>query len=688
VLNEAMDKHRAGDYAGAESLYRKMLSDEPENFELLHLLGIARMEQGDLTDAYANVSKAIELQPSGAAFMVTLATIEHRRGQLVPAVEHMKQAIALNPNLPQSHNTLGYLQFLTGDIEAAETTLTIARRLEPESHRVMVNLGQVKLSMGDLDRAIAYFQDALEIQPNDLAALSSLGEAFLFKGTPAFAEECFSKCLQQRPDSIKLQNLLAQSKLAAGQVDEADSMFKTILETRPEQFEALVGQADVAVFRMQYEQAVRQYQNALTVQRGHPLVVEKLADCLLAIGDGLTAARCYQALIDEDSPVGRIHAKLGRALLEAGQLNEAEGYLTNALSANPDDLQLLLNTAQLREAQGRDDDAIAVLHKGLDGSADPVVIRSSLASLYLAAGQPDQALETLRPLGDPDDAQMHLHVEGLRLRACDAMGDHAAASGHADALSKAELKPVAIQQAVDPKLLASWPDEPLDDDRGEPVFVVGLPGSGVAQIAAMLDDLDTIEVIDDRFAGDSERNDLFSQPSDHAALDGFAEDEVRRARRRYWNGWQRLRKKVADRVLGIDYLPVEQLDVASLCRIFPKATLLVVNRASEDLWLHGRLTGWSLGYRLESDAIDRFNQQIDLARESTQLNVIEINGVDEQPAAVEALQALLEFHQIRHPDLSELLDQQWQRHARIQPYFAAGHADHYKGLMDDLASRH
>lgn len=688
MLNEAMDKHRAGDYAGAETLYRKMLMDEPENFELLHLLGIARMEQGDLAEAHEQVSKAIELQPSGAAFLVTLATIDHRRGQLKPAVEHMKQAIELNPNLPQSHNTLGYLQLLSGDVEEAEATLKIARRLEPESHRVMVNLGQVKLSMGELDRAIAYFQDALEIQPNDLAALSSLGEAFLFKGTPAFAEECFSKCLQQRPDSIKLQNLLAQAKLAAGQLDEADALFKAILENHPEQFEALVGQADVAVVRMQYEQAARQYQTALTVQRGHPLVVEKLADCLLAIGDGLTAARCYQALIDETSPIGRIHAKLGRALLEAGQLNEAETYLTSALDASPDDLQLLLNTAQLREAQGRDDEAIAVLVKGLDGGADPVVLRSSLASLYLAAEQPEHALEALQPLGEPEDQQVRLHVEGLRLRACDAMGDHATASTHANWLAQAELEPIVVQSPADPELLTQWSQEPLADDRGEPVFVVGLPGSGVAQVAAVLDELETVEVIDDRFASDSERSDLFSRSADHAALDAMDEDQIRRQRRRYWNGWQRLREKVSDRVLGIDYLPVELLDTASICRIFPKATLLVVGRADEDLWLHARLIGWSMGYRLDTETIERFNRQLDLARQATSLNVIQINAVDDQAAAVSALESLLKTHQIRHPDLNELLDQHLQRHARIQPFYPAGHAQQYQALMDDLATRH
>ncbi len=682
MLEEAMDKHRTGDFAGAESLYRKMLDQEPDNIEILHLLAITRMEQGELDDARTTVKKAIGLQANAAAFYATLASIEHRSGMLEDALGSMSRALELNPNLPQAHNTLGYLQYLSGDLDSAEKNLSTAIRLEPESIQAMTNLGNVRLAKGNVDRAITHFQDALDRSPNELAPLASLGEAFLYKGTPAFAEECFNKCLAQRPESVKLKTLLAQSVLAGGRTSEAREMFNAILSDQPEHFEAQVGLGDADVVDGDFAGASRHFQQALTIQRGHPLVIEKLADSLLALSDATTAIQCYQALIDDNSPVGRIHAKLGRALLEVGSTNEAEDYLEAVHAANPADTQTVLSLAQLREMQGREDDAIALLESSLEVISNPDAALYALASLSMAMGQSDASIDYLNRIEQSHDDTSRIHINGMKARAYDAAGDYDAAAQSIAEMATYPIAEIRIPASASADLLKEWPTQTPDDDRGDPVFLVGLPGSGVSELASSMDEQASIEVIDDRFFAQADRNDILQHSPGHDELGSMTDDDVHSARRQYWNSWQRQREKVADRVIGLDYLPVEQFDVATIARVFPQATLLVVNREAEDLLLHGKLCGWQQGYVLSEAATAGFNSQLELARSRAGLNVVEINCIDDLQNALNSLDALLGEHQITYDDLSVDMQTRLAGTGNLMAYYPTGHHSHYPALMN------
>ena len=50
-LQAAQQAHSAGDLQTAERLYRQVLAQQPGNFDALHLLGVARAQQGQYDEA-------------------------------------------------------------------------------------------------------------------------------------------------------------------------------------------------------------------------------------------------------------------------------------------------------------------------------------------------------------------------------------------------------------------------------------------------------------------------------------------------------------------------------------------------------------------------------------------------------------------------------------------------------------
>ncbi|MCP4248937.1 MAG: tetratricopeptide repeat protein, partial [bacterium] len=63
MLNSAVERHRAGRLAEAESLYKQILVLEPGNADSLHLLGVLASEAGHHERAASFISKAIQRKP-------------------------------------------------------------------------------------------------------------------------------------------------------------------------------------------------------------------------------------------------------------------------------------------------------------------------------------------------------------------------------------------------------------------------------------------------------------------------------------------------------------------------------------------------------------------------------------------------------------------------------------------------
>jgi len=115
-LNEAMKLQIEGNLQSAESIYRDILEEEPDNPNGNHLLGLIHSERDDYDEAVRLIEKAISINQDAAPFHHNIAGIYRRMGRLDEAESEFRRAIELKADYGEAYQGLAEMvTFNDGD---------------------------------------------------------------------------------------------------------------------------------------------------------------------------------------------------------------------------------------------------------------------------------------------------------------------------------------------------------------------------------------------------------------------------------------------------------------------------------------------------------------------------------------------------------------------------------------------
>ena len=106
MLSDALQHHEAGRLAGAGTLYRGILAEDPDDADSLHLLGLITSEQGNPAAGAALIQRAMALAPGRAPYHNNLALSYRLLGRGEDAVREYRTAVTLRPQSAEIHNNL------------------------------------------------------------------------------------------------------------------------------------------------------------------------------------------------------------------------------------------------------------------------------------------------------------------------------------------------------------------------------------------------------------------------------------------------------------------------------------------------------------------------------------------------------------------------------------------------------
>ena len=667
-VEKATEAHREGNLEAAEQGYRDALRENPQDHKTLHLLSLVLIDANRLDEALTTVEKAIELDESSGEYFQTLAVIQHRKGNLGGAVANMEQAVQNDPNLPHGHNTLGYLQLLAGDLNQAESTLRIAVRLDPESPAPCTNLGMVLMAKGDLSDARTELNRALSIDENFLPARAGLGEVFLAEGAHAFAIECFRRCHDAQPEHPQFIALLGSALVRNGELEEAQDLLDASLDAHPGNPDLLAAAGEAAIATGKPRLASNYLQQALTRRRGHMNTLTLLAEAHILLSDHVSVVRLLERLVTRPNARPGLTAKLARSKAALGETGAAIDMLRNKLADTPDSVD---ETLALMDLLATGNDAQAAIEVA-DAAPESVRTHSSImiarSRLLLVTGETEKASSELDQVIRPGDL-------GFEHRYLTALAAHRSGR-HAEALQqwsdlgddvKAPSPTLPEQDTTE-----GLPTEPISDGRGEPLFLVGLPGSGVRAVAGALMNLNNVDILADRLTADPRHDFLFDR---RQTIDASDEDQLRRLRRRYWTTLEHHRNKLQAGVAGVDLLPCTLMDLPRIAKVFPKAAIGIVERSATDTVLHGKAFGWRDGEATTQSLAQAFTEAVDNAESHTALEVHRINFDQLRDGNVESVEALLAARNVTITDFGVALAAQIVEHDGLERYLPAGAAD-------------
>jgi protein O-GlcNAc transferase len=391
TFNQAMTAHRAGDLARAEQLYRLVLTNDPRQFDAMHMLGVVAGQRGDFREGARVLAEALKVRPDSADGLINLGRMQAALADYAAAAESYRKALTLNPNHPLAHNNfaiilrrLGHAEdaishcdkaialapnygeawnnrgnalFDLGRHDEALESYTRALSLAPGLSESMLGRGNVMLAQERYDEALANYDKALALKPNSADCLAGRGLALRALKQFAPAAESFERALALDPGNTDAWLGRATVLMELRRFAEAAASFDKVLAARPDFAEAYYGRGRALQALRRYDDALADFDTALAMQ---PF----FAEGLYAYGNLLReqnrleeAAQAFERLYDfapdHDFLKGMLlytkmfcgdwdrYAELADAVTWDVQLGQkaAEPFVYQAVSSSPADLK-------------------------------------------------------------------------------------------------------------------------------------------------------------------------------------------------------------------------------------------------------------------------------------------------------------------------------------------------------------
>jgi tetratricopeptide (TPR) repeat protein len=230
-LRAGMANERTGDHKGAERLYRRGLTIEPNNVDILNSLGWTLFQDGRSAEAVAELRHALKLDADyiKAHNNIALALVE--LGQLDEAAAHWKKSLELEPQ-PEIYSDYGFTMARLGRPQDALAAYEKALELDPNCASAHFNLGVVSIQAGKFDEAESHYRAALRARPN-AETYNGLGFVLVAQGRFDEAVDQFKKAIEVNPEYAPAYNNLAETLAKQGKLDDAAFYYDASLKQRP-----------------------------------------------------------------------------------------------------------------------------------------------------------------------------------------------------------------------------------------------------------------------------------------------------------------------------------------------------------------------------------------------------------------------------------------------------------------------
>ncbi len=335
ILAEALALHQDGDLTGAEKLYREVLDTQPADPDVLHLLGMARFQQGDPEEAVLYVSRAIEASPETAMYPSNLAVVLRSLGRLAEAETASRSAVTLEPRFVDAWIHLGNVHMDQGRFVDAADAFREATTLAPGAAGPWVNLGVALNRSGDPKGAIVSLERALEREPGNFEALVNLGNTLRSAARLDEAVATYRRALVVREDDPGVWLSLGESHKAQGRFQEAGNAFRQAIGLAPGDPRGHNDLGTVHQAEERFEEAAAAYARALELDPDHARAHSNMGTLLQIRGDDSRAAAAFQRALDLDPLLVDAWYNLGVAQEELGDLEASRVAYGKTIELDP-----------------------------------------------------------------------------------------------------------------------------------------------------------------------------------------------------------------------------------------------------------------------------------------------------------------------------------------------------------------
>lgn len=343
--------------------------------------------------AIENYRLAIKEDPSASFLTEELSDLYIQSGRLREAEAEAEEVLAQNPN----------------DLNARRILARIYARLIGDSQ-------QNRIDEKYLKKAIEQYEKITEKDPSDTDSWLMLGRLEKLAQNSPDAEKAYKKALENDPNNEDALTGLAMVYGDLGDNKQAAEMLRRAAEKNPSG-RSLAALAGAYEQMRDYALAAETLKKAIEISPADRTELRRAYAQDLMLSDQLDAALSeYQSLAAEDPKDAQIQLRISQIYRQKRDFAKAREASDKAKELDPNSLEIRYNDVNLLEAEGKTNEAIALMKSILDTTAkksystaergNRVVLLERLGSMYRSNEQFAQAIDAFREIAavDPDMA--------------------------------------------------------------------------------------------------------------------------------------------------------------------------------------------------------------------------------------------------------------------------------------------
>ncbi|QJE02134.1 PEP-CTERM system TPR-repeat protein PrsT [Massilia forsythiae] len=245
-----------------------------------------------------NLARTLQVaNPENADLLDLLGKSQLANGLIKEALRSYKSLQAALPRSAQVLMQVAALQLLLGNPGQAEADLKGVLAMQPDFPSAQVELAEIHVRKGQPDLALIIAERMQRQHPRGAAGFQLQGDVLMAKRQPAEALAAYERAYALNPGSelvIKSDNALRQ----AGRADEAGQRLERWLAAHPDDLRALAYRAQTWMAAREFRRAAGQLEAVLARQPRNVVVRNNLALAYQELGDARALATAEAALKD------------------------------------------------------------------------------------------------------------------------------------------------------------------------------------------------------------------------------------------------------------------------------------------------------------------------------------------------------------------------------------------------------
>ena len=240
----ARERQASGDWEAGARLCRELIEKNPRFTAAHTLLGDIAASQNQFSESAAHYRRALDSEPQNYPLKARYVLLQLQAEDSAGADPILGELLldrnfTGNPAYVDSIIDLSRQLAVSGNTEKAQQLLSAALQQIPDHAGLLVNMGTIHLNQGDISSANRFYERALDSDPYFALAESNIGSIL------------FIRFIQEEDPSHR---------------DQALTRFNRALELDPGLAEAYNGRASVYFALNRLQDAVRDYERAITLK--------------------------------------------------------------------------------------------------------------------------------------------------------------------------------------------------------------------------------------------------------------------------------------------------------------------------------------------------------------------------------------------------------------------------------------